>query len=220
MTWTSVAAIESPILVIPVGSFEQHGPHLPLDTDARIANALATHLVDHLDARTVLGPIITVSASGEHAGFPGTLSIGTETTARTFVELARSAEWAHGIVFVNGHGGNAEAIASAHRTMISEGRRSLFWSPTSQLGDDHHAGLTETSVMLHLDATTVNTDDLRAGNSQPIGELVESLRRSGVRGVSDNGILGDARNADAEHGRVVFERWGADLVAAVRAWLG
>jgi len=218
MTSESVAAVPSPILVIPVGSFEQHGPHLPLDTDSRIANALAERLVASLATRAVLGPTITVTASGEHQGFAGTLSIGTETTARVFEEIARSADWAAGIVFVNGHGGNADAIATARHTIDAEGRHALFWSPRAESGDDHHAGFTETSVLMHLDPTVVDTTRIAPGNTSPITEIASALRTRGVKGVSPTGILGDPTKSSAEHGRHVFERWASDLEAAVRSW--
>ena len=218
MTWTSVAAIESPILVIPVGSFEQHGPHLPLDTDTRIAHALSTRIVDAFAPHAFLGPTITVSASGEHAGFPGTVSIGTDVTIQTFVEIGRSADWSNGVVFVNGHGGNAEAISAARTIITSEGRRALFWSPTAGADDDHHAGRTETSVLLYLDPNSVARDRLEAGNTQPIGELAATLRDGGVKSVSPNGVLGDPRDASADHGRQLFERWLGELESAIRSW--
>lgn len=218
MTSESVTAVASPILVIPVGSFEQHGPHLPLDTDSRIAQALAERLVTALSTHTILGPTVTVTASGEHQGFAGTLSIGTETTARVFEEIARSADWTAGIVFVNGHGGNADAIAISRGTMRTEGRHVFFWSPSTQPGNDHHAGLTETSVMMHLDPSSVDTSRFAPGNTAPIADISSVLRTHGVKGVSPNGILGDPTGSSAEHGRHVFERWAAELVAAVRAW--
>lgn len=218
MTWTSVAAIESPILVIPVGSFEQHGPHLPLDTDTRIAHALSARIVDAFAPRAILGPTITASASGEHDGFPGTVSVGTDVTIRTFVEISRSADWSDGVVFVNGHGGNAEAIAAARAIIADEGRRALFWSPTAAADDDLHAGRTETSVLLYLDPKVVDLDRLESGNTQPVAEIAPALRNGGVKSVSPNGVLGDPRNASADHGRRLFERWLGELDAAIRSW--
>src|SRR6185503_566786 len=73
MTWPEVA--DRPLLCIPVGSCEQHGPHLPLHTDTIVAEALAARLAASR-ADVVVGPSLTVTASGEHAGFPGTLSLG------------------------------------------------------------------------------------------------------------------------------------------------
>lgn len=92
MTSAEVAALDAPILLVPVGSFEQHGPHLPLDTDTLIAVQLAWEAQRRLDVDSMIGPPITVSASGEHQGFAGTLSIGTETTAAVLVEIVRSAD--------------------------------------------------------------------------------------------------------------------------------
>lgn len=218
MTWMSVAAIESPILVIPVGSFEQHGPHLPLDTDTRIAHALSARMVDTFAPHAVLGPTITASASGEHSGFPGTVSVGTDVTIRTFVEICRSADWSDGVVFVNGHGGNAEAIGAARTIIAAEGRRAMFWSPTAGADDDLHAGRTETSVLMYLDPAAVDRDRLECGDTRPIGEIASALRDSGVKSVSPNGVLGDPRHASADHGRHVFERWLGELDAAIRSW--
>ena len=100
-----------PIIAVPVGSCEQHGPHLPLDTDTRIAIALAEGLVSSFEPGDVLiGPTLTATSSGEHAGFPGTLSIGAEIVEQMIVELVRSADWSAGVVLVNGHGGNARPV--------------------------------------------------------------------------------------------------------------
>lgn len=218
MTSVEVAALDAPVLLVPVGSFEQHGPHLPLDTDTLIAIQLANDAGDRLAFDTVIGPPITITASGEHHGFAGTLSIGTETTAAVLVEIARSADWAYGVVFVNGHGGNSDAIGRARRVFDAESRRVLVWSPTAEADDDAHAGRTETSVIAHLHPTVVDWDRMAPGNTTPVTQLASDLRRGGVRAVSPNGVLGDPTDADAEVGRRIFERWVGDLVASVTAW--
>ncbi len=102
------------MLVIPVGSTEQHGPHLPLDTNTRIATAVARAVIERLaTGQCLLAPAIGYGASGEHQGFAGTVSIGTAALRLLLVEFGRSASsWASRLVFVNGHGGNVEALVA------------------------------------------------------------------------------------------------------------
>ena len=100
-----------------------------------------------------LAPAIAIGASGEHAGFPGTLSIGTEALTLLLVELGRHAglHWP-GMLLVNGHGGNAPAISRATATLRAEGRPCHAWHaalPGSPAADPH-AGRFETSLMLAL----------------------------------------------------------------------
>lgn len=218
MTSAEVAAIDSPILIVPIGSFEQHGPHLPLDTDTRIAIALSDVLCRHLAPHALVGPPITVTASGEHRGFAGTLSIGSEATVSVIVELARSATWADRVVFVNGHGGNADALARVRQVFADEGRRVLVWSPSATIEDDAHAGRTETSVIAHLHPEAVDWTRVTPGRTTPIADLASELRTGGVGAVSVNGVLGDPTGADAARGRSIFERWTRELVDAVERW--
>lgn len=202
------------LLVVPVGSWEQHGPHLPFDTDTRIASELARRVVaTRPDA--VLGPALTVTASGEHAGFPGTLSVGTETTAALMIEIVRSATWARQVLFVNGHGGNVDAIDQARRVLGTEGHDVGFWSPPLEDECDTHAGRIETSVMLALAPDQVRVDRLRAGVCEPISTLMARLRTDGLRAVSPSGVLGDPRGADAAIGSALLDRWTSALLAAI-----
>jgi mycofactocin system creatininase family protein len=118
----------SPTVVVPLGSTEQHGPHLPLDTDARIATAVARAVVTSLRATgypapLVIAPAVAYGASGEHQGFAGTVSIGTAVLERLLVEFGRSAcEWAQRLVFVNGHGGNVDALTASVARLQDEGQ--------------------------------------------------------------------------------------------------
>lgn len=201
------------IVAVPLGSCEQHGAHLPLGTDTIVATVLA----DRLAARrpgVVVAPPIGISASGEHAGFPGTLSIGTDTTSAVIVELARSASWAAGIVIVNGHGGNAEAVAQAVGTIRQEGRNVLAWWPHVP-GGDAHAGRTETSLLLAIEPALVDVRRATPGVLRPLPEIAPVLRRLGVRVVSPTGVLGDPRDATLEEGRDLLDTLTGDLVAAV-----
>lgn len=218
-SWTEFdAGARRPILALPVGSCEQHGPHLPLDTDTRIAIAIAEGLADAFEPGEVLvAPPLAITASGEHGGFPGTLSIGTDATAHVLVELIRSADWSSGVVLVNGHGGNLDAVRQAATTTTAEGRRLLCWWPRID-GGDAHAGRTETSLMLAIAPRHVRVAHAEAGAVDPIGDLVPALRAGGVRAVSPNGVLGDPSGASATHGRVLLTRMIVDLVAAVDEW--
>lgn len=207
-----------PLLAVPVGSCEQHGPHLPLDTDTRIAVALAEGLVGSFDdGDVVVAPPITISASGEHAGFAGTLSIGTDVMEQVLVELVRSADWSGGVVLVNGHGGNATAVTRAVATLQHEGRRVLAWWPRVPDGDAH-AGHTETSLLLAIAPGSVHVDRAEAGPDAPLSALAARLRAEGVRAVSPNGVLGNPDGADAAHGHALLTRLISELVAAVDEW--
>jgi creatinine amidohydrolase len=213
-TWAE--ADQRPVLLVPVGSCEQHGPHLPLDTDTRIATALAEAAVARLTG-AIVAPAIGVTASGEHTGFAGTLSIGTEALAAVLTELGRSADWSAGLVFVNGHGGNATAVSRAVRTLTADGRRALAWWPRVD-GGDAHAGRTETSLLLHLAPAAVRLTLATPGRTEPIGELADRLMAEGVRAVSPNGVLGDPTDASAAEGTALFASLVDQLVAAVDAW--
>jgi creatinine amidohydrolase len=212
LTWTDVAE-SAPVIVVPIGSCEQHGPHLPLHTDTVIATAIATGFVRRR-TDVVLAPAVAIGASGEHQGFPGTLSIGTAALTSTLIELVRSADWAGGVVLVNGHGGNAAALRSALSTLHADGRRPLSWWPQVPDGD-LHAGHTETSLMLAVAPEQVRVDAAVSGPTPTI----EHLRDRGVRASSPSGVLGDPTRASAEAGTELLERLIGQLAAAVDDWL-
>lgn len=212
-TWPEVAAADGRLLAVPLGSVEQHGPHLPLDTDTRVAVALAGALAA-ARADVVVAPALPYGASGEHAGFPGTLSIGTTALTEVLVELGRSADHFAGVVLVNGHGGNLDAVRAAAERLTTEGRRVLAWGP-SVPGGDAHAGRTETALLLHLDPSCVHLDRAEAGATASLPELLPALRTGGVAAVAPNGVLGDPTGATADEGATLLAHLADDLVAAV-----
>ncbi|MBK1786961.1 mycofactocin biosynthesis peptidyl-dipeptidase MftE [Prauserella cavernicola] len=209
--------VEPALLAVPLGATEQHGPHLPLHTDTTIATALARRLAERVPG-VLVAPAVPYGSSGEHAGFPGTLSIGQDALELLLVELARSADHFAGVVFVNGHGGNLEPLRRAVRLLRAEGRRVFAWAPGGP-ADDTHAGRTETSVLLHLRPADVRVDAAEPGDATPLPDLLDRLVDGGVRGVSPNGVLGDPTGASAEEGEARLTTWGDALVAAVRGWL-
>jgi mycofactocin system creatininase family protein len=215
-SWPTVT---SPGLLIPVGSTEQHGPHMPVGTDAVIAGEAAHLLAARLgDLDCLVAPTLAYGSSGEHAGFPGTISMGTEALRTVLVELVRSvSSWASWVVFVSGHGGNASALVSAVGQMRDEGHR-VGWVPCSVPHADAHAGHVETSIMMHLAPDNVDLSLAERGNCDPIEELLPLLREGGVASVSPSGVLGDPRNAKSSAGASLFELMVDDQESRVRAF--
>ena len=210
------------LLLVPVGSMEQHGPHLPLGTDTMIAAAVAREAARQLGAstgpsgsRVLVAPPLGYGASGEHEGFPGTVSIGHEALCLLLVEFARSAcLWARSVVFVNGHGGNTPTVARAVAQLRAEGRP-VAWTSCATPDADAHAGHTETSILRHLAPWSVRVDLMAPGATEPVADLMPALTTDGVRAVSPNGVLGDPTTSSAEDGKRLF----ADLVVRVASEL-
>lgn len=197
--WPGVERGARHLLVVPVGSLEQHGPHLPLDTDTRIVVAVARRACAGRPG-VALAPALPIGASGEHAAFPGTLSIGAEALAACLIELGRHASlhWP-ALLLVNGHGGNVTAVEAAAERLRYEGRATLAWHAARPEGDAH-AGRSETSVMLALAPGAVRLDAAERGDARPIEQILPLLREQGVRAVSANGVLGDPAGASAAEG--------------------
>ncbi|HEX3899037.1 MAG TPA: mycofactocin biosynthesis peptidyl-dipeptidase MftE, partial [Mycobacteriales bacterium] len=194
LAWTDLQDIR-PMLVVPCGSTEQHGPHLPLSTDTDIAIALCEGLAASRPG-VVVAPPLAYGSSGEHAGFPGTLSIGQQALELVVIELVRSAAEAFdAVVLVSGHGGNAATLTRVVRQLSDEGHQVHLHFPRWE--GDAHAGRTETALMLALRPEAVRLDVAEVGDTRPLAELLPALRASGVHGVSANGVLGDPREATA-----------------------
>ena len=215
---------------MPLGSLEQHGPHLPLDTDTRIAAAVAERACTGPDGAALpgvgLAPPVAIGASGEHADFPGTLSIGHAALSLVLVELGRHASlhWP-AMLLVNGHGGNAGAISEAIAQLRAEGRDCHVWhagvrpamlaAAGLRLTPDAHAGRVETSLMLALAPGDVRLDAAAAGDTRPLREVLPGLRAHGVRHVSANGVLGDPAGASAAEGAKLLALLAEDLSATL-----
>jgi mycofactocin precursor peptide peptidase len=216
--WPAVAAVaDRSLLAIPLGSTEQHGPHLAFTTDTDIAVALAEALAGRRHD-VIVAPPLCYGSSGEHATFAGTLSIGSPAFEQVVVELVRSADVFCGVVLISAHGGNAHALASAIATLHYEGRRVLAWSPLMHTGDAH-AGHSETSIMLALRPDAVDVEAAEVGDIRPIEILLPQLQASGVASVAPNGVLGDPTQASLEEGRVLLRALEEDLVGAVERWV-
>ncbi|MHB9848793.1 mycofactocin biosynthesis peptidyl-dipeptidase MftE [Streptomyces krungchingensis] len=215
VTWIEAAGLarRRATLAVPVGSTEQHGPHLPMSTDTDIAVALAERLARQV-RDVVVAPAVAFGSSGEHQGFPGTLSIGQEAVELLLVELVRSATLTFPrVILVSAHGGNAQPVTRAVGRLRAEGQDVLGWGP--RWGGDAHAGRTETSVMLALAPHLVRLQAAEAGNTAAVESLLPRLREAGLAAVTANGVLGDPTGANAEEGRLLIQRAAADLADLV-----
>lgn len=209
-----------PLVALPLGSCEQHGPHLPLDTDLAVAQDVAERALALLsdDTSILVAPGQPYGASGEHEGFPGTVSIGHQALSLLIVELGRSMlRWAGRLLVVNGHGGNLPSMPAAVTTLRREGRDAAWW-PCLPAGSDLHAGHAETSMMLALRGAAVHPERAVAGPSEPIEQLLERLTAESVCGVSESGVLGDPAGASAELGEKLLAEMAARLARDIRAW--
>jgi creatinine amidohydrolase len=216
LAWPEVDA--DAVLAVPVGSTEQHGPHLPLSTDTDVAVALCARLAATRPG-VLVAPPVAYGSSGEHAGFAGTISIGQDAVELVLMELCRSATVTFGrVVLVSTHGGNAEPVRRAQARSRAESRDVLAW--LAAWDGDAHAGRTETSLQLALDPRRVRLDRAARGDTRAIAELLPTLRASSVRAVSANGVLGDPAGASAAEGAALLDALLADLLATVDRWLG
>jgi creatinine amidohydrolase len=180
---TSAETAGAALVLVPVGSIEQHGPHLPLDTDTVIATAVSHGVAAELPG-TWVAPPISYGASREHQSLPGTSSLGTEALAGVVVELARSMRtWAERVVFVNAHDGNAAALDASDE---------VEWVACATAPHEAHAGTTETSLMLRLRPESVRL------------ELAEAV---------PYGVVGDSSRASAAEGNRLLNSMVADIAA-------
>jgi creatinine amidohydrolase len=220
MRWPQVAeALEEHYdrVVIPLGSTEQHGPHLPEGTDAYLAEALATRLAEQLGS-TLVAPVIRPGCSDHHMDFPGTISISPELMTAildAYVASLRSHGFSRFVVF-SAHGGNFPVLTEWQQTttrgitVISDllGFTGAMLGALRDFGRDDdtlpHADLCETAEMLTVRPELVEI--LRAERGFVGAIDLPTLLRSGLRAVTPNGILGDARGATAEIGEHVIDQ--------------
>jgi mycofactocin precursor peptide peptidase len=217
LTWTAAEQLADAVLVVPIGATEQHGPHLPLSTDSDIATALADRLVTAHPQDVVIAPLIAFGSSGEHQDFAGTLSVGQDALELFLVELGRSATctWQR-IVFLSTHGGNRQPVRRAAHQLQREGRGVRVWAPA--WGGDHHAGRTETSLMLAIAPDRVDTSAAQPGATGPLTTLLPRLTQDGIAAVSENGVLGDPAGASAGEGERLLANACDSLSELITRW--
>ncbi|MFI9641119.1 creatininase family protein [Micromonospora sp. NPDC051925] len=227
-TTTDEANRHADVAVLPVGSFEQHGNHLPLLTDTIVACAIAKAAATAYDL--MLLPPVTISCSQEHAGWPGSVSIRSSTLARIVTDIAESlrSSGVDRLVVVNGHGGNY-ILANIVQEANVEGRRmALFprrqdWEAArrdaglaSSGHDDMHAGEIETSLLLHL------CPDLVRDSYQTADHRAErpDLLVLGMRAYTDTGVIGEPSLATATKGKAVLASFTASFAETLAVLRG
>jgi creatinine amidohydrolase len=219
-------------IVIAFGATEQHGPHLPLATDALLGDHLARLVADKMDA--FLAPTVRIGCSEHHLEFPGTLSISEDTFHGVVADVVRSA--ARGgfrrIVLLPTHGGNFRPLAAAIEKLgLVEGIEVRALTDLSaliaiaQLGaDEHgvplgeggiHAGEWETSMLDAIHPELVHLDRGEAGYTGDPQAAIGAILGSGVHTIAQNGVIGDPTRASAEHGARYWEEVLAITLAAV-----
>lgn len=227
-TSTDEARRAAQVAVLPVGSFEQHGGHLPLITDTVIAQIVASSIANAYDL--FLLPPITISCSHEHAPFAGTVSISARTLHQVITEIADSLEHAgiRRLALVNGHGGNYVLSNVVQEANVRERRMLLYpgsgaWTRAREAAgcatnshDDMHGGELETSMLLRS-APELVRDGWR--DADPQAPDRPDLLLLGMAGYTTTGIIGTPSAATPEKGRLLLESLTAGFAAHLKLLL-
>lgn len=173
--------------IVPFGSLEHQGDHLPLGADALLADAVGREVAKRLAA--LLLPAVRIGDASQHAALPGTLTLRPETLSDVAIELGESLARAgvRLIAFVSTHGGNGAALSAATRRLNATLEGAVACAPRGDVGSrpGKHSGAWLTSVMLHLRPDLVGSQAVREGASAALGaEHVERFVASIVDEVS------------------------------------
>jgi creatinine amidohydrolase len=220
LTWPEVEALDrSLVVLIPTGSLEQHGPHLPLFTDSILAGAVAAGVEERLQQKVLLTPTLWLGASGHHLKFPGTLSASMDVYMGAIASVVESLI-PHGFTkfyVLNGHGGNNEPNGvvlrqlkarhpnltfghSGYYAFVAEQIKDVLEGPAKEM---KHACEAEASLMMHLRPELVRKERLRDDGlvpDPPIRGLIHHFDE-----MTEQGSLGYATFATPEKGKIIFD---------------
>lgn len=234
------------LVLVPLGAIEQHGGHLPVDTDSAIATRVAVDVATRL-GRTLVAPPIAWGYSAAHMGFPSTLTLRPETLTRLLEDICGSLLMSgfRRIAIVSAHGPNrplatlfVREFMARHGLPIAALHYSDFGKAVfaelrdSPPGGELHGGEFETSLQLHLHPELVRRDRMA-------GELVDPVRHFGVstaaRDIADggpltigydikarfpDGVMGDPSTATAEKGARIYDTIVANIASALDEFRG
>lgn len=215
------------VAILPIGSFEQHGHHLPMTTDTLIATAISDEISKL--SNILLLPPITITCSQEHNGFFGNAFITSKTLSNIITDIVDSLKFSdiNALVLVNGHGGNY-VLKNIAQELNSVGENILLF-PTSKhwkqallyanietsLHEDMHAGEIETSILLHL-----NPDYVREG--EMVDELASDrsfLHLLGMKGYTKSGVIGVPTLANKSKGKLLLESLAKSSIEDINSFL-
>jgi creatinine amidohydrolase len=243
LTWPEVerAVAEDRVCLIPVATLEDHGPHLPLDTDLRLTWEICRRAAESAPDETLLLPAVPHGYSPHHMDFPGTITIGWDTFTRYCVDIGSSLA-RHGfrrLLYLNGHGSNQNLVETAARLVAVEHDdvlaaaafhsssattlRTIAAVRESGPGGMAHACELETSMYLAIDPEAVDMTKAVDERGYPAGEHASMDWSDGPlklmpwwSAFSRTGVQGDATKATAEKGRVLLDAAVAECVAYIR----
>ena len=218
----------SSVICLPMGSTEQHGPHLPLDTDTVLAEAFVRRIVARWGEAYDLWrlPPVPIGLSREHDWAPGTLSHSVTGMTAYLRDVARDIVRvgpARNLLIVNGHGGNRGILEAVGRELRGDfGLNLCAMHLGAMMGPvpdacvpEIHAGKDETSVMLAIAPDLVHRDEMRKLKPSPGGDVVHALIldpatswpwTSNDRRFANQGVIGDAASSSVEHGEAIVRR--------------
>jgi len=234
LSWTEVeeAVAEDPVILLPIGTVEQHGPHLPVNADNMVAEYVASRAAERTNA--LVAPAINYGCSEVYRRFAGTVSVRQETLAAMVRDVCKSfvAQGFRRIVFVNNHGGNEPACEQVARELGQEHglvvgsvypwklgyllMRDSYEDPNTSYG---HGAEPETSAMMAMFPEDVVEDRMESGSYVPFagwrprgystvdvpGQKVGGTIYLDARDISPNGVTGDPGVASAELGEAWVE---------------
>jgi creatinine amidohydrolase len=243
MTWPEIreVAAQERVVVVPIGTLEDHGPHLPIDTDVRIIEAICARACAQASDRVVLLPVVTHGYSPHHSDFPGSITIGWDTFVRYLTDITASLV-RHGftrIILANGHGSNMPLVDMAARLTIVDHPETLccnyfyLYTPAGQEairsiresafpGGMAHACELETSIYLAIAPELVQMDKAEKDLNQPPSDYFYIDWFDGPGSMmeywstlSRTGTMGDPTLATAEKGEVLLAAAADELLMVI-----
>jgi len=240
LTWQEMneAIGSQKVVLLPTGSTEQHGPHLPLDVDAFLVEKVCMEVGRRMADRVLVMPTVFAGMNLHHIDFPGTIHISPEAFVGFCLSITKSLAY-HGfkkILIVNGHGSNTHLVELVARKTVLETESLCANVNYYRLGEEAferiretsvsaHAEEYETSLYLYLAPERVQMDKAAADLGID-GKYVspDSANNAKIR-LNDYwgrwakiGVHGDPTRATAEKGRIIFEACVAELVDAIHEW--